>query len=108
MTTPTDRQPNLRLLPCPRPFILERLFAQFGDVLIPLEAVRERYFRNLNVETFASVAGSDRLPLPITTLETGRKAMKYIEIHHLAAYIETRAWQADETLATRLEPAQES
>lgn len=92
-----DRQPPLRLLPGARAFILEKLFAQFGDVLIPLDTVRARYFRNLNEATFADVVGSKRLPLPVTTLETGRKAMKYVEIHHLAAYIETRAFLADES-----------
>lgn len=103
-----DRQPPLRLLPGARVFTLEKLFAQFGDVLIPLDTVRARYFRNLNEETFAQVIGSKRLPLPVTTLETGRKAMKYVEIHHLAAYIETRAYQADESLTGKTEPTEQT
>lgn len=67
------------------------LFEQFGDVLIPLENVRARYFRNLSPERFRRVVRTGQIPLPITTLDGSRKAQAYIHITQLADYIEHRA-----------------
>lgn len=108
MSPPNDQQQPLRLLPAPRPTTLDMLFRMFGTVLIPLEAVRAELFRNLNIERFRNQVGTAAIPLPVTTLQDSNKAMRYIEIHHLAAHIDQRAGQADDTLAKALGKEQES
>lgn len=99
---PATCQPNLRLMPAPRPNLVELLFRVFGDVLVPADQVRVRYFRNLNDETFDRALASGRIALPITTLDPSRKGLTYIEIHHLAVFIDLRSHQADVDLARRL------
>lgn len=74
------------------------LFRLFGDVLVPVEVVRVRYFRNLNGESFAKALAAGRIPLPITTLDPSRKGQPYIEIYQLAVYIDVRTHIADEQL----------
>ena len=92
-------QAPLRLLPEPDRQTIELLFRTFSDVLIPLEQVREQYFRNLNAESFVKEIDSGRIQLPITTLDPSRKAPKYTHIRHLASLIDVRAYQADECMA---------
>ena len=94
-------QTPLRLLPAPESATVERVYRTFGDVLIPLEAVRVKYFRNLNEQTFASDLDSGRLPLPVTTLKDSRKSPKYVHVRHLAAWIDIRAYLADEEQAKK-------
>ncbi|MFJ3259870.1 pyocin activator PrtN family protein [Pseudomonas sp. NPDC086581] len=99
---PGGQQPNLRLLPTPRPNLVELLFRVFGDVLVPAEQVRVHYFRNLNGESFEKALASGRIALPITTLDPSRKGLQYIEIHQLAVFIDLRTHVADDELARRL------
>ncbi|MGY4876478.1 pyocin activator PrtN family protein [Vreelandella aquamarina] len=70
------------------------LYEQFERVLIPLDDVRVAYFRNLNPETFRRALRSNRVPLPIVTLDDSEKATAYICIYQLAALIEHRAIKA--------------
>lgn len=74
---------------------VELLYRTFGDVLIPLEKLRVQYFRNLNEQSFAAEVASGRIQLPVTTLDTSRKALKYAHIRHVAAFIDSQASQAD-------------
>lgn len=97
-------QQPLRLTLAPQADAIERLFRIFGDELIPLEQLRERYFRNMNAETFKAAIGTERIPLPLTSVAISNKRLLYVHIRHLAAYIEARAYQADEDLARRLSP----
>ena len=41
---------------------------------------------------------SGRIQLPITTLDTSRKALKYAHIRHVASLIDIRAYKADESM----------
>lgn len=107
MSPPNDQQQPLRLQPAPRQSTVDLLFRMFGTVLIPLGALRAELFRNLNDDRFGRVIGTNRLPLPVTTLEDSNKAMRYVEIHHLAAHIEQRAGQADNALDKELASEQE-
>jgi len=107
MSQPNDQQHCLRLHPAPRQSMVDMLFRMFGTVLIPLEAVRTSLFRNLNADRFGRLAGTAALPLPITTLQNSTKALRYIEIHHLAAHIEQCAGLADAELAKVLEGTDE-
>lgn len=70
------------------------LFDIFGDVLIPLEDVRKRYYRNLNTTTLRRAISDWRIPLPIVTVDASAKAQPYVCIYHLAALIEARAIEA--------------
>lgn len=94
-------QPLLRLMPAPDTATIELLYRTFGDVLIPLDKLRVQYFRNLNERTFVTEIESGRIPLPITTLDTSRKAPKFAHIRHVAALIDIRAYKADEDMATQ-------
>ncbi|HCK4736129.1 TPA: pyocin activator PrtN family protein [Pseudomonas aeruginosa] len=96
MSTPHDNQPELRLTPAPRPETVELLYRTFGDVLIPLEQLRTRYFRNLNEDSFSLAIKAKRIALP---LDPSRKAPLFVDVRHLAALIDSRAWQADEAYA---------
>ncbi|WP_017517065.1 pyocin activator PrtN family protein [Pseudomonas nitroreducens] len=99
---PGSQQPNLRLLPAPRPNLVEYLFRLFGDVLVPVEVVRVRYFRNLNGDTFAKALASGRIALPVTRLDPTLKGQQFIELYQLAVFIDIRSHVADEELARRL------
>lgn len=103
MTAHADQQP-LRLLPAPDPATVELLYRTFGDILIPVDKLRERYFRNLNEESFAAAIASGRIQLPVTTLVNSRKAPKYAHIKHVASLIDIRAYRADEEMP-RIEAA---
>ncbi|RMQ45938.1 putative Transcriptional regulator [Pseudomonas cichorii] len=94
-------QPLLRLMPAPDTATIELLYRTFGDVLIPLDKLRVQYFRNLNERTFVTEIESGRIPLPITTLDTSRKAPKFAHIRHVAALIDIRAYKADEDMAAQ-------
>lgn len=94
-------QPLLRLMPAPDTATIELLYRTFGDVLIPLDKLRVQYFRNLNERTFVTEIESGRIPLPITTLDTSRKAPKFAHIRHVAALIDIRAYKADEEMAAQ-------
>ena len=94
----TANQSELRLIPAPEAATVELLYRIFGDVLIPLEKVREQYFRNLNEQSFVTEINSGRIQLPITTLDTSRKALKYAHIRHIASLIDIRAYKADEDM----------
>ena len=92
-------QNPLRLMPAPDPATVELLYRTFGDVLIPLDKLRVQYFRNLNEQSFAAEISSGRIQLPVTTLDSSRKAPKYAHIRHVAALIDIRAYRADEDQA---------
>ncbi|AZE22504.1 pyocin activator PrtN family protein [Pseudomonas chlororaphis] len=93
-----NSQAPLRLHPAPDSSTVELLYRTFGDVLIPLEKLREQYFRNLNKESFSAEITSGRIELPVTTLDSSRKAPKYVHIRHVAALIDIRAYRADEDM----------
>lgn len=97
MTHPN--QPPLRLMQAPQEATVELLYRTFGDVLIPLDQLRARYFRNLNERSFQAEIETGRIQLPITTLDSSRKAPKFVYIRHVAALIEASAYQADEAHA---------
>ncbi|MCY1529375.1 Pyocin activator protein PrtN [compost metagenome] len=101
-------QRELRLPPAPRAQTVEMLFRTFGDVLAPVEQVRARYFRNLNDDNFTRALNASRVLLPVTTLDTSAKAPKFIDIRHLAIFIDTRADTADAELADALTPTEEA
>jgi len=82
----------------------EMLYRIFGEVLVPLDKVRTHYFRNLNEQTFLAEITSGRIRLPITTLDTSRKAIKYIHIRHIALLIETRADKAADKSSSHASP----
>lgn len=92
-------QPPLRLMQAPDAATIELLYRTFGDVLIPIDQLRARYFRNLNERSFQTEIESGRIQLPITTLDCSRKAPKFVYIRHVAALIEASAYKADEALA---------
>lgn len=92
-------QAQLRLMPAPDTATIELLYRTFGDVLIPLDKLRAQYFRNLNDRSFAAEIESGRIQLPVTTLDTSRKAPKFAHIRHVAALIDIRAYKADEDMA---------
>ncbi|WP_444437469.1 pyocin activator PrtN family protein [Pseudomonas sp. A6] len=87
--------------PAPRQETVALVYQIFGDVLVPLEQVRERWFRNLNRENFGKALACGRIALPVTTLDDSHKAMQYVAVDHLAAYVEQRASLADAALARR-------
>jgi hypothetical protein len=91
-------QTPLRLLPAPDSSTVEMLHQIFGDVLIPLEELRERYFKNLNEKTFSEAINSGRIQLPVTTIDHSVKALRYAHIRHVAALIDIRAYKADEDM----------
>lgn len=97
-------QRELRLPPVPRQQTVELLYRTFGDVLAPADQVRARYFGRLNDENFTRALNSLRIPLPVTTLDTSGKASKFVDIRHLAIYIDARADLADEQLAGTINP----
>jgi len=91
-------QTSIRLQPAPEPATVELLYRIFGDVLVPLEKIREKYFRNLNSQLFVTEIYNGRIQLPITTLDGSRKAPKYAHIRHVASLIDIRAYKADEDM----------
>ncbi|NBB09566.1 pyocin activator PrtN family protein [Pseudomonas sp. SLFW] len=92
-------QSPLRLMTAPDAVTVELLYRTFGDLLIPLDQLRARYFRNLNERSFQSEIESGRIQLPVTTLDSSRKAPKFVYIRHVAALIEASAYKADEAMA---------
>ncbi|WP_010490735.1 pyocin activator PrtN family protein [Pseudomonas sp. S9] len=94
----TQAQRELRLPPAPRSQTVELLHRSLGDVLIPIDQVRTRYFRNLNDENFTRAINTGRVALPITTLDASTKAPKFIDIRHLAIFIDARADAAESEL----------
>ncbi|KMT53550.1 pyocin activator PrtN family protein [Pseudomonas fildesensis] len=94
----SSSQPTLRLQQAPDSSTVEMLHRIFGDVLIPLEELRERYFRNLNEKTFSEAINSGRIQLPVTTIDESVKALRYAHIKHVAALIDMRAYKADESM----------
>lgn len=93
-------QTPLRLLPAPEAITVELLYRTFGDVLVPLEKIRTQYFRNLNEQSFMAELSSGRIQLPIVTLDSSRKAIKFFHIRHVAALIDICSYKADENLFT--------
>ncbi|WP_342594550.1 pyocin activator PrtN family protein [Salinicola lusitanus] len=77
------------------------LFEQFGDVLIPLDAVRGRYFRNLNEANFRAAIREGRIDLPVITLDRSQKAQPFVCIYHLAVLIERQAHAGVKQLPSR-------
>ncbi|MBV1813503.1 pyocin activator PrtN family protein [Pseudomonas viridiflava] len=102
-----SNQNPLRLMPAPDAATIELLYRTFGDVLIPLEKLRVQYFRNLNERSFAAEIESGRIQLPVTTLDSSRKAPKFAHIRHVAALIDINAYKADEKLSRLDVPADE-
>ena len=92
-------QSPLRLVPAPDAATVELLYRNFGDVLIPLDKLREQYFRYLNEQSFIAEIISGRIQIPVITLDSSRKAPKFAHIRHVAALIDIRAYKADEELA---------
>ncbi|MGU9832574.1 MULTISPECIES: pyocin activator PrtN family protein [unclassified Pseudomonas] len=92
-------QRELRLPKAPRSQTVELLYRIFGDLLVPFEQVRERYFSNLNQDNFTRALTSGRVALPITTLDTSAKRSRFIDIRHLAIFIDTQSDAADEEMA---------
>ena len=103
----SEAQAILPLVPAPRPETVELLYRTFGDVLVPLDQVRSKYFRNLNPESFGRALEPTRIRLPVTTLDPSRKGLEFVALRHLAAYIDARAYQADEGLVRELSAANE-
>ena len=103
MTASAQRE--LRLPKAPRSQTVDLLHRTFGDLLVPLEKVRQHYFSNLNQDNFTRVLASGRVALPITTLDTSAKRSRFIDIRHLAIFIDTQADAADEEQAnTQAQP----
>lgn len=94
----TANQSELRLISAPETATVEMLYRTFGNVLIPLEKIREAYFRNLNSQLFVAEIYNGRIQLPITTIDASRKALKYIHIRHMASLIDISAYKADEDM----------
>lgn len=92
-------QTPLRLLPAPEAITVELLYRTFGDVLVPLEKIRTQYFRNLNEQSFMAELSSGRIQLPIVTLDSSRKAVKFFHIRHVASLIDICSYKADENLS---------
>jgi len=97
-------QHQLRLRPSPRPGTVELLYRTLGDVIVPLDQVRARYFRNLNEDNFARALSAGRVPLPVTTLDNSAKAQRFIDIRHLAVLIDQASEVADAALEEALQP----
>lgn len=93
MTPPPQRE--LRLPTAPRAQTVELLYRTLGDLLVPVDQVRERYFRNLNQDNFTRALASGRVALPVTTLDTSAKRPRFIDIRHLAILIDAQADAAD-------------
>lgn len=73
---------------------VEMLHREFDALLIPVEAVRLKFFRNRNRETFGRALSSGAIPLPVVTLDSSPKTQRFICIYQLAAYIEHHAIEA--------------
>lgn len=106
MSQPNQRE--LRLPPAPRPQTVELLYRTFGDVLAPVDRVRERYFQQLSDDNFTRALRELRIPLPVTRLDPSAKAGRFIDIRHLATFIDIQADAADVELAEKTQPEQET
>jgi len=100
-------QRELRLPPAPRAQTVELLYRTFGDVLAPVEQVRERYFQRLSDDNFTRALRELRIPLPVTRLDPSAKAGRFIDIRHLAIFIDTQAEAADVELAEKINPTEQ-
>lgn len=100
MTPPPQRE--LRLPTAPRAQTVELLYRTLGDLLVPVDQVRERYFRNLNQDNFTRALASGRVALPVTTLDESAKSPRFIDIRHLAILIDAQADAADAELVSAL------
>lgn len=67
------------------------LYREFGRVLVPLEDVRQAYFRNRNAATFRRALREGDIPLPVVSLDDSAKSPRYICLYQLAVLIEHRA-----------------
>jgi len=104
----SQAQHELRLRPAPRPGTVELLYRTLGDVLVPVDLVRVRYFRNLNEDNFARAISAGRVPLPVTILDSSAKAARFIDIRHLAVLIDRAAEAADAALDEATSNAKEA
>ena len=104
----SQAQHELRLRPAPRPGTVELLYRTLGDVLVPVDQVRVRYFRNLNEDNFARALSAGRVPLPVTTLDSSAKAARFIDIRHLAVLIDHASDVADAALDEAMTIAKEA
>ncbi|ERW87197.1 transcriptional regulator PrtN [Pseudomonas aeruginosa BWHPSA004] len=93
--------------PIPRQETVELVYRIFGDVLVPLEQVRERWFRNLNKENFSKALACGRIALPVTTLDDSHKAMQFVALDHLAAYVDQHAVRGPRSPRRLRRPARE-
>lgn len=91
-------QQALRLPPAPRPQTVELLFRALGDVIVPVDQVRHRYFPALNADNFTRALASGRIGLPVVLLDTSNRATKFIDIRHLAILIDAQADAADDAM----------
>lgn len=105
MSQATQRE--LRLPPAPRAQTVELLYRTFGDPLAPGEQVRTRYFQHLSADNFTRALRELRIPLPVTRLDTSSKADFFIDIRHLAIFIDTQAEAADAELAEKINPTEQ-
>lgn len=74
-------QKPLGLMPAPDATTVELLYRNFGNVPIPLDKLHAQFFRYLNEQSFIAEIISVRIQLPITTLDSSRKATKFVYIH---------------------------
>lgn len=105
MSQATQRE--LRLPPAPRAQTVELLYRTFGDLLAPADQVRTRYFQHLSADNFTRALRELRIPLPVTRTDASAKADCFIDIRHLAIFIDTQAEAADAELAEKLNPAEQ-
>ncbi|RIA22640.1 pyocin activator protein PrtN [Ectopseudomonas oleovorans] len=100
-------QRELRLPAAPRAQTVELLYRTFGDVLVPLEKLRTRYFDQVNDDNFTRALRELRVLLPITKLDPSNRGTKFVDIRHLAVLIDTQADAADAELAEKLNPTEQ-
>ncbi len=78
---------------------MDLLYRTLGDLLVPVDVVRERYFHKLNPDNFTRALATGRVSLPITTLDRSVKQTRFVDIRHLAILIDAQADAAAEKLA---------
>lgn len=100
-------QRELRLPAAPRAQTVELLFRTFGDVLVPVDRLREQYFDKLNDDNFTRALRELRVLLPVTKLDPSAKGTKFVDIRHLAVLIDTQADAADAELAEKINPIEQ-
>lgn len=105
MSQATQRE--LRLPPAPRAQTVELLYRTFGDVLAPADQVRTRYFQHLSADNFTRALRELRIPLPVTRPDASSKADFFIDIRHLAIFIDTQADAAADAMAEKINPTEQ-